>query len=326
MFGVRVFAILVASLLRCRRPCGDQGRGREGSPKNSSDPKDIRVIIPSYSRDVDDNGCRLRSRPDERFSEADADIKHVRFADLISEVIGGYSVRAGLDAPETFMAKIAPLDTDMRTLVLLDVLRGGFGRDGLHTFFFMRTAAHAPVIAGALKAARLEREHGEFRRAMALFGPTYPVDEEARSKYFSYSSLDTPMNDFDRRMMAVSRTFGSREAFAAAMVTFVERTPALWKRIEAQRAKLGEVARLRYLNQALVQRLAAARRLRCRHRGAAKRATDRAAYVVGDGVLQHRVLERRRIAPVLSQLLRRRRSRGLRSISRIGPRAPSGDL
>ncbi len=76
------------------------------------------------------------------------------------------------------------------------------------------------------------------------------------SKYFSYSSLDTPMNDFDRRMMEISRAFGSREAFAAAMVAFVERTPALWKRIEAERAKLGEVARLRYLNQALVQRLA----------------------------------------------------------------------
>ena len=91
---------------------------------------------------------------------------------------------------------------------------------------------------------------------MALFGPAYPVDEEARAKYFAYSSLDTPMNDFDRRMMAVSRAFGSREAFAAAMVAFVERTPALWQRIEAERAKLGEVARLRYLNQALVQRLA----------------------------------------------------------------------
>jgi hypothetical protein len=32
------------------------------------------------------------------------------------------------------------------------------------------------------------------------------------------------------------------------MVAYVERTPALWQRIEAQRARLGEVARLRYLN------------------------------------------------------------------------------
>jgi len=259
MASVRVLAILTAAILAVGAGAAYAATGEEVEKvptKNSSDPKDIRVIIPSYSRNVGDNGCRLRSGPDERFSEADTDIKHVRFADLISEVIGGYSVRAGLDAPETFMAKIAPLDADMRTLVLLDVLHGGFGRDGLHTFFFMRTAAHAPVIADALKAAGLEREHGEFRRAMALFGPAYPVDEEVRSKHFSYSSLDTPMNDFDRRMMAVSRAFGSRESFAGAMVAYVERTPALWKRIEAERAKLGEVARLRYLNQALVQRLA----------------------------------------------------------------------
>ena len=38
------------------------------------------------------------------------------------------------------------------------------------------------------------------------------------------------------------------------MVAYVERTPALWQRIEAQRARLGEVARLRYLNLALIRR------------------------------------------------------------------------
>src|SRR5687767_8572675 len=80
--------------------------------KKSSDPKDIRVIIPSYSRDVDNNGCRLRSSPQERFSETDADLRHVRFKNLISEVIRRYSVRAGLDAPETFMASLAQLDGD----------------------------------------------------------------------------------------------------------------------------------------------------------------------------------------------------------------------
>ena len=37
------------------------------------------------------------------------------------------------------MASLAPLDADTRTLVLLDVLHDGLGRDGLHTFFFMRT-------------------------------------------------------------------------------------------------------------------------------------------------------------------------------------------
>jgi hypothetical protein len=249
---------LIAAGAADLRAATDDELGKAETNK-SSDPKDIRVIIPSYSRDVDDNGCRRRSSSQERFSETDADIKHVRFEDLISEVIGRYSVRAGLDEPATFMASLAQLDGDMRTLVLLDVLHDGLGRDGLHTFFFMRAGAYAPTIADVLKAAGLEREHAEFRRAMALFGPAYPVDEEARAKYFSYSSLDTPMNDFDRRMMEISRAFGSRGAFAAAMVAFVERTPALWQRIETERSKLGEVARLRYLNQALLQRLAVGR-------------------------------------------------------------------
>ena len=80
------------------------------------------------------------------------------------------------------MASLAPLDADMRTLVLLDVLRDGLGRDGLHTFFFLSAGQHAPAIRDALQAAGLEREHALFARAMALFGPTYPVDNEARAK------------------------------------------------------------------------------------------------------------------------------------------------
>ncbi len=87
---------------------------------------------------------------------------------------------------------------------------------------------------------------------MELFGPDYPVDNEARAKRFSYSSLDTPLNDFDVKMLEIARSFGSRDTLAKAMVAYVERTPALWQKIEAKRAQLGEVARLRYLNQALV--------------------------------------------------------------------------
>jgi hypothetical protein len=55
-------------------------------------------------------------------------------------------------------------------------------------------------------------------------------------------------------MMEIALSFGSCENFAAAMVAYVERTPALWQRTEAQRARLGEVARLHYLNLALIRR------------------------------------------------------------------------
>jgi hypothetical protein len=229
--------------------------GTVPSQKKSTDPKDTKVFIPSYSKDVTDNGCLVRASPQEAFSGPDIDIRHVAFAELISETIGRYSVRASLDAPEKFNASLADLDPDTRTLVFLDVLRDNLGRDGLHTFFFMGVARHAPAIGDALETAGLKREHDLFTLALAMFGPDYPVDEDRRVAFFSYSSLDTPMNDFDERMLEIAQSFGDREAFGKVMVAFIESKPALWQRIEGQRARLGETARLRYLNQALLDRL-----------------------------------------------------------------------
>lgn len=223
-------------------------------PKKSGDPMDVRVPIPSYSKPVDSNGCHVRASPEEKFGEADADLKHVPFDGLMSEAVGGYSVRAVINPPAVFAASIGALDPEMRTLVLLDVLRDGLGRDGLHTFFFLKAGGHAPAIRDALAAAGLAREHKIFVEAMSLFGPDYPIAEEERAKRFSYSSLDTPLNDFDLRMLALAKDFGTREAFSKLMTAYVERTPALWQRIEAERSHLGEIARLRYFNQSLLER------------------------------------------------------------------------
>jgi hypothetical protein len=258
MASVRAIGMLAACLLLAVSGVSratPEGEDPAVSPKKKSDdPKDIKVIIPSYSKDVSDNGCHVRANPQESFSGPDVDIRHLPFAELISETIGRYSVRSILDSPNVFAATLAPLDADTRTLVLLDVLRDGLGRDGLHTFFFMSAAQHATAIRDALAAAGMNREHELFVKAMELFGPDYPVDNDTRAKRFSYSSLDTPLNDLDVKMLEIARSFGSRDALAKAMVAYVERTPALWQKIEAKRAQLGEVARLRYLNQALVLR------------------------------------------------------------------------
>jgi hypothetical protein len=258
MASVRAIGMLAACLLLAVSGVSratPEGEDPAVSPKKKSDdPKDIKVIIPSYSKDVSDNGCHARANPQESFSGPDVDIRHLPFAELISETIGRYSVRSILDSPNVFAATLAPLDADTRTLVLLDVLRDGLGRDGLHTFFFMSAAQHATAIRDALAAAGMNREHELFVKAMELFGPDYPVDNDTRAKRFSYSSLDTPLNDLDVKMLEIARSFGSRDALAKAMVAYVERTPALWQKIEAKRAQLGGVARLRYLNQALVLR------------------------------------------------------------------------
>lgn len=259
MASMRAIGRLAAVALLAGAAFADLHAATEDDPgaapaKKSDDPKDIKVLIPSYSNDVSDNDCRVRARPQEAFVGPDIDLRHVPFAELIGETVGRYSVRAILDPPATFMASLAPLDADMRTLVLVDVLRDRLGRDGLHTFFFLSAAQHAPAIRDALAAGGLKREHELFVKALDLFGPDYPVDNEARAKRFSYSSLDTPLNDFDVKMMEIARSFASRDALAKAMVAYVERTPVLWQKIEAKRAQLGEVARLRYLNQALVLR------------------------------------------------------------------------
>jgi hypothetical protein len=258
MSGVRAIGMLAACVMLAatgvsRAATEDEDPAAQ-SNKKSSDPKDIKVLIPSHSDDVSDNGCRVRADPHEVFAESDVDIRHVPFKELISETIGRYSVRSILDGPEKFAAALTPLDSDLRTLVLIDVLHDGLGRDGLHTFFFMSAAQHAPAIRDALATAGLKREHELFVAAMQLFGTDYPVDNEARARRFSYSSLDTPLNDFDIKMLEIARAFGARDALAKAMVAYVERTPALWQKVEAKRAQLGEVARLRYLNQALVLR------------------------------------------------------------------------
>jgi Domain of unknown function (DUF4375) len=261
MASVRAIRLLAAALaLLAAATFADVQAATDDDPgavpaKKSTDPKDILVPIPSFSRDVDNNGCHVRASPAEAFTEPDADIAHVPFAALIGHAVGRYSVRAILDGPAKFMNTLAPLDADTRTLVLVDVLHDGLGRDGLHTFFFLSAAQHAPAIRDALATAGLKREHALFVEAMALFGPDYPIDNEARAKRFSYSSLDTPLNDFDKRMMEIARAFGGREAMGKAIVGYVERTPALWQRIEAQRAQLGEMDRLRNLNQALTGKI-----------------------------------------------------------------------
>jgi hypothetical protein len=215
---------------------------------------ETRVPIPGFSPEVRSNGCQVRQSPDEvtqvgkaALSEK-AGLPEIPFFALIEHATGVYSVHAGLEPPEAFAKRIAPLDDDLRRLVLLHALQRGFGfRDGLHTFFFMRGGSIAPAIRDALKEAGLAREHSLFTRAMGFFGTPYPVDNEARYKLFGYAREDGNLNAFDHALLAVDHTFGTREQLADAIVAYVNRNPALFARIEALREKLGDSERLRYL-------------------------------------------------------------------------------
>jgi len=223
-----------------------------GPDKPRQKKNEIMVPIPGFSPEVKSNGCKLRQSPDEITEARSAGQIEIPFWALIDHATGHYTVRAGIEPPEAFFRRIAPLDPEMRRLVLLATLRDRFGfRDGLHTFFFMDGGALAPAIRDALKEAGLTREHDLFVRAMSYFGTPYPVDNAARKKLFGYSKPGGNLNAFDHALLAVDRQFGSREQFAEVIVGHVNRNPALFARIEALRERLGDNERLRYLIDAL---------------------------------------------------------------------------
>ena len=121
MASVRVIGTAGGRRYRRRRRCRSMRRPRKSlrrpARRRAPTPRTFSSPSPRTRKDVDNNGCQLRAGPQEKFAGPDDDLQHVPFGDLISETIGRYSVRASLDAPEKFMASLAPLDADTRTLV-----------------------------------------------------------------------------------------------------------------------------------------------------------------------------------------------------------------
>jgi hypothetical protein len=224
-------------------------------PKKEERLEERLVPIPSWQPDVKNNGCRLHDKPTPFSSEQLMNLTEIPFWELIQNEAGPYSVRDSLDPPEKFMASLAPLDPDMRTLVLLHSLRNSLGAEGLHTYFYMRAGRHAPAVREALAAAGLAQPHQLFVEAMSLFGTAYPVDDEEREKFFGYSTEAQQLNQLDHRLLALSEKFGTRETWTGIVVDYVNRTPALWKRIEAARMRLSDMDRLEHLTTSLVGRI-----------------------------------------------------------------------
>jgi hypothetical protein len=221
-------------------------------PKKQERLLDRLVPIPGWSKDVANNGCRLYTAPSAFSTDALTSLTEIPLWELIEHHVGPYSVRASLDPPDKFAQGLEGLDPDVRTLALLHVLWNGLGRDGLHTYLYMQAGQTAPVVRDALEAAGLTREHRLFTEAMALFGQTYPLDNDVREKAFGYATESQDLNEFDHRLLALSRDFGSRQQWTAKIVGYVNRNPALWQRIEAARATLSDARRFEYLSTALL--------------------------------------------------------------------------
>lgn len=223
----------------------------EDKPQKQESAGDRMVPIPGWSKDVTDNGCRMRAEPGVYHADPLTNPREIPQWVLVRHQVGRFAVRATLDPPETFAKSLEPLDPDVRTLTLLTTLQYGLGPNGLHSYFHGDAGQYAPAVRDALEAAGLAREHALFVEAMAVFGSVYPVDNEARGKAFGNASSSQEINDLDRRLLAMSAEFGSGQDWIGVIVAYVGRTPALWQRIEQGRKTLGEMARLEHLTSAL---------------------------------------------------------------------------
>jgi hypothetical protein len=211
---------------------------------------DIMVPIPGWSPEVASNGCHVRQSPDEVSPG-----RQVPFWALIDQAVGRHAVRATRSGLEAYEKKLAALDPELRGLTVLFTLWDNFGRDGLHTFFFTEGGNIAPAIRDGLKQGGFERERELFTRAMAMIGTPYPVDREVRKRLFGYSRPGGNLNAFDQALLAVARELGTQDQLRERIVAHVMASPALFRHVESFRARLGEKARLRHLENALVDKI-----------------------------------------------------------------------
>lgn len=140
----------------------------------------------------------------------------------------------------------------LRTLVLLETLRGGLGRDGLHTYLFLKGGDVAPEVLSALKEAQLDHEADILAEAIAAFGSPYPVKSDVREKLFGCCT-SPEFNAFDLRLLAITERFGTTEMFANAIEAYVRRTPWVLERMEQHRGAIDEETRLRWLQLELTR-------------------------------------------------------------------------
>ena len=166
---------------------------------------------------------------------------------------------AGLVVDETrTAAQIAARPADLRRLAWLAELAHGWGRDGLHTFFFVSPGADfAPEIEEALTESGLTRQATVFSRAIALWGDPYPREHAVREKPFAwsqpgrkvdqYTTIPNDPNAFDNALFALSAEFGSLDSYWRAVDGVVERSPTLSAWADAQRAAVSDSSRLDWL-------------------------------------------------------------------------------
>jgi hypothetical protein len=165
-----------------------------------------------------------------------------------------YEVTLVTRGPEGLEAKLKPLSPALRRLALLSLIWHGWGRDGLHTFFYLGDASMAPEILEALREPGLGKQRRAFEKAAALFGPIYPRVQYLRDTFFAESKGDGPSpfdSEFDKKLYALGKEFGAKEEYGKALARLVGRSRELSGFVKKMRLSLSDETRLDWLTEQL---------------------------------------------------------------------------
>jgi Domain of unknown function (DUF4375) len=159
-------------------------------------------------------------------------------------------------AGKTPIAALEDLDPEMRRLTWLMFFQSGWvfrdDTEWLHTFFFLENGNFAPDVRDALKRAGLSAQYQIFSDAMASFGPHYPLAHDERKRFFAWwRGSERPLTALDRKLMALSKTFGSRSDYEAAVEGYVRASPTLMHWAQEMRPKVSDRERLDWLMEQL---------------------------------------------------------------------------
>jgi hypothetical protein len=151
----------------------------------------------------------------------------------------------------TPLAAVDKLAPELRSLTWLMVLPHGWmlpdqGSD-LYDFFCFQSGDLAPQVRDVLTEAAFAEQSQVLSEAIALFGPSYPIEHDKRETCFS--------DALERKLSALNKKFGSRSDYEAAVEAYVRRNPKPLQWAQDARPRVTENARLMWLMEQLYQHL-----------------------------------------------------------------------
>ena len=166
-----------------------------------------------------------------------------------------YEVALVTGGPDGLALKLKPLSPAMRRFALLSLVWHGWGRDGLHTFFYLGDASMAPEILEALKEPGFAKQRRAFAQAVSLFGPIYPRVQYLRDTFFAeFKGGDQPSpfdSAFDKKLYALGTQFGTKAEYGAALARMAARSRELSGLIGKLRLAVPDDRRLAWFTEQL---------------------------------------------------------------------------